>query len=53
MRCYVDDAYEFARRRKAFEGFAADARGVEQDDFVAQGFQAFGHALNASGGAAK
>ena len=53
MRGDVDDAHELARRRQPFERFAADAGGVEQDDFVAQGFQAFGHALDAGGGAAE
>ncbi len=53
MRCYVDDTNEFARRCQAFERLAAGARGVEQDDFVAQGFKAFGHTSNASGGAAE
>src|SRR5208282_1990001 len=53
MRGHVDDARKFARSRQSFERLAADARGVEQDDLVAQGFEAFGHAIDAARRAAK
>ena len=40
VRRHIDDAGELARRCQPFERLAADARGVKQDDLVAQGFQA-------------
>ena len=53
VRGDIDNAHEFARRRQTFERFAADARCVKQNDFVAQRFEPLGHAFDTSGRAAE